>query len=159
MSLQAGSKVALIDVASHGDYCSAGHGSFLNILVLLLVSTMCTVSLSGVDVILMCRSLTSSVSSVCSPSDIEFHFQHLASAGFVVRHVVYYGILVCLRRSENYILFVYLEDSLVSFRNISSSVAINSFGDVVSPSRTSPDVDRVAICVNTTRWTVTELSV
>ena len=89
---------------------AAGQGSSLNILVVLLVSAVAQF-LSGVDITLMCRSLTSSLSSVCSPSDIEFHFHHLAPAAFVVRHVVYKGILICRRRSENEILFVYPETS------------------------------------------------
>ena len=80
-----------------GECCPSGRDSSLNLLALLFVSG--AVSMSQVDVvfnvhdmrhdILMCRFPSSPLSSMCSSSDPDFHFQQLMPVAFVMAHVEY----------------------------------------------------------------------
>ena len=92
MSLEACSNVTLEDVAVLGECCQTGRDSSLNLLVLVDVDVdvaFNVLDLSVVDIILVCRFLSSPLSSTCSSSDLDCHFHQLIPVAFVVAHVVY----------------------------------------------------------------------
>ena len=98
MSLQTCSNVTLEDVAVLNECCPSGRDSSFNLLVLVFVSGAIPLSqvdvafnvlvLSVVDIILVCRFPSTSLSSTCSSSDSDCHFPQLISVAFVVAHVV-----------------------------------------------------------------------
>ena len=94
LSLQACSSVTHEGLSVIGECCSSGRYSSLNLLVLVLVFDVLSLSQVGVtfnvlDLNAILSFPSSPLSSTCSSSDPVFHFKQLIPAAFVVVHVVY----------------------------------------------------------------------